>query len=62
MENQHRQISGYRELSTEEIKQMNAVKALAGAAGEMIELLRVRPDLYDQRWCQSRSRPHSKED
>ena len=37
MENQHRKITGYRELSQEEIDLMNEVKAL-GAAIEAVEL------------------------
>lgn len=37
MENQHRKITGYRELSQEEIDLMNAIKAL-GAAIEAVEL------------------------
>lgn len=49
MENQHRQISGYRELDEQEIRKMNAVKALANAAGEMIDEMRKLPT-FDQRW------------
>ena len=41
MENQHRKIIGYRELSQEEIDLMNEIKAL-GAAIEAVEL-KVRP-------------------
>lgn len=36
MENQHRKISGYRELTQEEIDAMNSVKALDKKARELI--------------------------
>ena len=36
MENQHRRITGYRELSQEEISLMNEVKALGAGIEEMI--------------------------
>lgn len=49
MENQHRKISGYRELSQEEINAMNSVKELAGAVGVLIEEMQANPKL-DQRW------------
>ena len=37
MENQHRQIKGYRELSQEEIDLMNEVKEKAQEVGELVE-------------------------
>ncbi len=49
MENQHRQIKGYRELSQEEIDVMNEVKAKGVEIGELVEKLRATPEL-DQRW------------
>jgi len=49
MDNQHRQISGYRELSEAEIDQMNAVKAKAAEVGALIDSLSVSAGL-DQRW------------
>lgn len=49
MENQHRKISGYRELSQEEINAMNSVKELAGAVGILIEEMQANKSL-DQRW------------
>jgi hypothetical protein len=49
MENQHRQIKGYRELSQEEIDLMNEVKAKGVELGELVLKLRSNPDL-DQRW------------
>ena len=49
MENQHRKITGYRELSQQEIDDMNAVKAMARDVGAMIEELQQNKGL-DQRW------------
>jgi hypothetical protein len=49
MENQHRKISGYRELSQDEIDAMNAVKSMAKDVGEMIEIMEKNEGL-DQRW------------
>lgn len=49
MENQHRQIKGYRELSQEEINSMNAIKEKGAEIGELIVKLRAAQGL-DQRW------------
>jgi hypothetical protein len=49
MENQHRKIKGYRELSQEEIDMMNEVKAKGAEVGELIEKLKAS-DACDQRW------------
>lgn len=49
MENQHRKITGYRELSQEEIDAMNEVKAQGIALGELVAKLRSNTSL-DQRW------------
>lgn len=49
MENQHRKISGYRELSQQEIDAMNSIKELASAVGVLVEELEDSPSL-DQRW------------
>jgi hypothetical protein len=49
MENQHRKIKGYRDLTPEEIAKMNAVKGLAADVGALIETLQDEPSL-DQRW------------
>ena len=48
MENQHQKITGYRDLSQEEIDLMNEVKAKGEELGEMIAKLRALPEL-DQR-------------
>lgn len=49
MDNQHQKITGYRDLSQEEIDAMNEVKAQGERIGELIKRLRSNPDL-DQRW------------
>ena len=48
MDNQHKKIKGYRDLSQEEIDLMNECKALAEKCGEFIEKLAALPEL-DQR-------------
>ncbi len=62
MENQHRKIAGYRELSQAEIDLMNEGKALAEACGAYVAKLRSYADVarktdvqqltppLDQRW------------
>lgn len=45
MDNQHRQISGYRELSQQEINAMNAVKKTAESAGMQLEALGEIPGI-----------------
>ena len=49
MDNQHRKISGYRELSQEEIDLMNAIKAKGAELGELVAKLRAT-EVLDQRW------------
>lgn len=49
MDNQHKQIKGYRDLSQDEIDAMNRVKAKAEEIGKLIDDLRATPTL-DQRW------------
>jgi hypothetical protein len=49
MENQHRQIKGYRELKETEIALMNEVKQQGVALGELVAKLRATEGL-DQRW------------
>lgn len=41
MENQHRKISGYRELNQEEIDLMNEIKALGPRMEDLIEKVRL---------------------
>lgn len=49
MENQHRKIKGYRELTQEEIDLMNSIKTKGAELGELVEKLR-NTDGIDQRW------------
>lgn len=49
MENQHRHITGYRDLSKEEIDAMNAVKSEGARLQLLIEELRENSSI-DQRW------------
>lgn len=49
MENQHRQIKGYRELSQEEIDLMNEIKTLGPKIEIVVNKLRANGNL-DQRW------------
>jgi len=49
MDNQHRKISGYRELTEEEIELMNRVKGIGEDVGHLVEQLQKQPGL-DQRW------------
>lgn len=49
MDNQHKHIKGYRDLSQKEINQMNTLKDIANTVGDIIEALQDDPDV-DQRW------------
>ena len=49
MENQHRKIYGYRELSQKEIDMMNAIKAKGIELGALVENLKATKGI-DQRW------------
>lgn len=49
MDNQHRQIKGYRELSQAEIDAMNEIKTMGSQIGALVEKLRAQEGL-DQRW------------
>lgn len=51
MENQHRKITGYRELSQAEIDLMNEVKAKGVELGQLVDKLKKQVGLsVDQRW------------
>lgn len=56
MDNQHKKIKGYRDLSQEEIDQMNKVKELGISIGQLVDGLKnktIFPDdksFPDQRW------------
>lgn len=49
MDNQHRQIKGYRELSQQEIDLMNEIKSKGAELGDLVSKLRAADGL-DQRW------------
>lgn len=49
MENQHKHITGYRDLSPEEIALMNEVKAKAQEVGALVAKLKESPSI-DQSW------------
>ena len=49
MDNQHKQITGYRDLAQAEIDLMNMVKGLAAKAGAELEIVNNAPDI-DKRW------------
>lgn len=49
MDNQHREIKGYRELNEEEIALMNLVKETGAELGELVEKLRSL-ESTDKRW------------
>ena len=49
MENQHRKITGYRELDQNELDLMNRIKAKANEVGEIIAEMESDTSL-DQRW------------
>lgn len=49
MENQHRQIKGYRELNEQEIAAMNEIKQKGAELDDLVAKLRAAEGL-DQRW------------
>lgn len=49
MDNQHKLIKGYRDLSASEIEGMNDAKAIGIQLGELIERLEGQPEI-DKRW------------
>jgi len=49
MENQHKLIQGYRDLSSEEIDLMNKAKEISGMVGDFVNTLQTRKE-FDQRW------------
>lgn len=49
VDNQHQKITGYRDLSQDDIDLMNSFKAMGEQMEEKIELLKAMPNI-DQRW------------
>lgn len=50
MENQHRQIKGYRELNQVEIDMMNTIKEAGQMIGNLVDFMDSTPDHFDMRW------------
>lgn len=50
MDNQHKQIKGYRDLSQEEIDLINEAKSLAVQVGDLVAKIQATP-LTDKRWA-----------
>lgn len=50
MDNQHKLIKGYRDLSPDEIEAMNEIKKKAEEVGALIAKLRNLGSAVDQRW------------
>ena len=50
MDNQHREIKGYRELAQVEIDLMNEIKEKGIELGELVEKLKSKGASLDQRW------------
>ena len=50
MDNQHRKIAGYRELTQEEIDLINKIKGIGNELGDLIDTLRDERLQFDQRW------------
>ncbi|MDF3093492.1 DUF7681 family protein [Burkholderia semiarida] len=51
MENQHRMIAGYRELSQEDIDVINAIKLQGNNLGEVFDMLEKSLEV-DKRWLE----------
>ena len=49
MDNQHKIIKGYRDLTQEEINLMNEIKSVGNELGNLIEMLESIPTI-DKRW------------
>lgn len=49
MDNQHQKITGYRDLTAEEIALMNQVKEIGNEMGRLVEGMALNKSL-DQRW------------
>lgn len=49
VDNQHRQIKGYRDLTQEEINSMNNCKEIASSVGGFCDVVGKMPNV-DQRW------------
>lgn len=52
MDNQHRYINGYRELSKEEIDLMNEIKNVANTVGNTLEAIQEKHPELDHSWME----------
>jgi len=51
MENQHRLIEGYRDLTQDEIDMVNRIKGMSGNVGDLVNQMAASgQSAYDQRW------------
>jgi hypothetical protein len=50
VDNQHKQIKGYRDLSIQEIDDMNAAKVLAEQVGDLCKKFEMERPMADKRW------------
>jgi hypothetical protein len=50
VENQHRKITGYRDLTQNEIDAMNSIKALAEKVGDIVSNMESSLGAEDKRW------------
>jgi hypothetical protein len=50
VDNQHRLIAGYRDLTQAEINLMNTIKNNGTLLADLVETLRLAPGDIDQRW------------
>jgi len=60
MDNQHRQIKGYKELSQEEINLMNEIKEKGAEVGQLVEKLRQRFTVRGETGEEVNSQPDSR--
>lgn len=44
------EITGYRQLSADDARRMNAIKDVAMLAGRIVEDMKAHGDAFDQRW------------
>lgn len=50
MENQHKKITGYRDLTQDEIDSMNIIKELGARLETQVESMEMQGVMLDQRW------------
>lgn len=50
MENQHQKITGYRDLTQDEIDSMNIIKELGAQIETQVQSMEMQGPMVDQRW------------